>query len=506
MKMLLLIIFLGALFLRLLYFPDNIYFGFDQARDAYQALEIAQGDLKIIGPSTSFPGLFHGVLYYYSLAPFYFLGKMSPEFVAVFWRIFNALGVFLIFYLGKILFNNRVGILAATLFAISFEQTQFAIYLGNPAPAVISILLMYLGLAAVIFAKKYWGLPLAALGLGSSIQFQFALLYLILPFLLILTVFYRNFIKVPIKIWLLSLLAGFLSVVTFVVAEVKFGFQMTHAILGLSNLNTHKTLWTVWQTYFYTVSRFLTFNFSENFNTILAIILGLIFGWMLWQGYFRKQLIFLGIWFFSVLTTFVVNGGVENLQRDVPLFYPNVGVSLALLIFGAFLLSFILEKYFAIGIIFLALILANNFNLIQIFNLKGTISEIDVQQGMLLSDEKKVLDFIYRKSAGQPFAVKAVTLPFFINTTWSYLFDWYGKSKYGHLPIWNGKNALGYPGNLPIQEKQESLPANRYVIIEPTRGIAPHLINDYLKEEGYFTRVIEEKKFGSIVVQKRVKL
>ncbi|QQG43551.1 MAG: hypothetical protein HYW45_00840 [Candidatus Daviesbacteria bacterium] len=506
MKTLLLIIFLGALFLRLLYFPNNIYFGFDQARDAYQALEIAGGNLKIIGPSTSFPGLFHGVLYYYLLSPFYFLGNMSPEFTALILRILNALGVFLIFYLGKILFNKKIGLLSAILFAISFEQTQFAIYMGNPAPAVISVLLMYLGLAAVIFAKNYHGLPLTFLGLGFSIQFQFALLYLTLPFFLIVVIFYKDFKSVPIKLWLLSLGTGFLTVATFVLAEVKFGFPMLQGLLGLSNFNTQKTLVNIWQTYFYTVSRMLTFNFSENFNTILATILGLVFLWVLWKGHFPKQLIFLGIWFFSIFVTFVIHGGVENLQRDIPLFYPNVGVSLALLIFVAFLLGFIFEKYFIAGVILLILIFLNNFNLIQTLNPQGTISEIDVQQGMLLGDQKKSLDFLYTDARGEPFAVKAVTLPFFVNTTWSYLFEWYGKNKYGYLPLWNGKNALGYPGNLTVQEKQEGLPESRYVIVEPTRGIATHLINDYLREEGYFTKVIEEKKFGSIVVQKRIKI
>lgn len=511
MKTLLVIIFAGALFLRLLYFPDNIYFGFDQARDAYNSLEIVHGHLKIIGPSTSFSGLFHGAFYYYLLAPLYFLGNMSPEFTALALRILNATGVFLIFYLGKILFDNRVGLLAAILFAISFEQTQFAIYMGNPAPAVVSILLLYLGLAAVIFAKKDWprfnrgwGLPLAALSLGFSIQFQFALLYLTIPFILILIIFHRDFIKLPLKIWLLSLAAGFLAVSTFIIAEIKFNFRTVNALLGLSNFNPHKTLENIWQTYFYTVSRMLTFNFNENFNSVLAMILILIFVWMLIKSRYRKQLIFLGIWFFSIFLTFVVNGGVGNLNRDTPLFYPNVGVSLALLLFGSFILGRIFEKYFVIGVILLVLIFANNFNLMQNLNPKGTIVEIDVQQGMLLGDEKKVLDFLYKDSAGYPFAVKAVTLPFFVDTTWSYLFEWYGQQKYSYLPLWNGKAALGYPGNLVVQEAQEGLPKNRYVIIEPTRGIASYLIEDYLREEGYFTKVVQEVKIGKFIIEKRV--
>src|SRR3989344_5369865 len=99
------LIFLIAIILRFLYFPENIYFGFDQARDGYSALEIFKGDLKIIGPTTAFEGLHHGVLYYYIIAPFYGLGNMSPEIVAALMRGLNALGIFLIFLISRILFN-----------------------------------------------------------------------------------------------------------------------------------------------------------------------------------------------------------------------------------------------------------------------------------------------------------------------------------------------------------------------------------------------------------------
>ncbi len=68
------------------------------------------------------------------------------------------------------------------------------------------------------------------------------------------------------------------------------------------------------------------------------------------------------------------------------------------------------------------------------------------------------------------------------------------------------RDALGYPGNLIVQEKQEGLPKDRYVIIEPTRGIAFYLVDEYLKEEGYFTKVIQEVKIGKFVIQKRIKI
>ncbi|MBS3118175.1 hypothetical protein J4417_00650, partial [Candidatus Woesearchaeota archaeon] len=67
--LLLFIIFVLALTLRFLYFPNNIYFGFDQARDAFASLEIVFGEFRVVGPPTSVDGWFHGPLYYYLYAP-----------------------------------------------------------------------------------------------------------------------------------------------------------------------------------------------------------------------------------------------------------------------------------------------------------------------------------------------------------------------------------------------------------------------------------------------------
>src|SRR5689334_21823740 len=96
-----------ALLLRFLYFPGNIYFGFDQARDAFASLEVAHGNFRIIGPPTAIEGLYHGPLYYYIFAPFYLLSNGDPIAVSIFLRILNALGVLLVFLAGTALFNKK---------------------------------------------------------------------------------------------------------------------------------------------------------------------------------------------------------------------------------------------------------------------------------------------------------------------------------------------------------------------------------------------------------------
>lgn len=497
-------IFSLALYLRFLYFPNDIYFGIDQAIGSFAVKEILSGHPKLIGPSTSFPGLRHGVLYYYLYAPFYLFGNGNPTLTAVFLRIVNALGIFLIFILGTVIFNKYVGILAAFLFAVSFEQTQFALYFNHPSLSVISILLMYLGLGLLIFRKKDFGLIIALLGLGLSIQFEFILTYLLVPFIIILLVFRKSIPRINLKILSLGVVAFFLTTLSFIIAEIKFSFRSINLLPQLLFNSSPKSFYRIISTYLFEMGQVIKFNLVgiDSLRFITSLILLLSFISVLFSKV-RKEIIFLGIWFFSAMIVYFVTGG-EDLKVSIIQYHPNAGVALSLTIIVSYLL-YILGRRTSplITLMIVVLISAANFSLIQKINPHGSMPEINAQSFMLLSDEKKVLDYIYQDAKGQPFTVKGITLPYIINTTWSYLFEWYGLQRYGYLPIWNGKNALGYPGNLKVQEAQGGLPAKRYLIIEPVRGIPVHLINQYLQEESYFTDVIEEKNIGSFVVQKR---
>lgn len=495
-----------ALFLRYLYFPGNIYFGFDQARDAFAVKEILSGHLKLIGPPTTFEGLRHGVLYYYLYAPFYFLGGGDPSIPAAFLRVLNSFGVIVIFALATILFGRFTGLISAWLFAVSFEQTQFALYFNHPSFAVISILVLFFGLSLLIFRKKSIGLIIAFFGLGLSVQFEFLLTYLILPFLLILFIFRKSIPKLTLKEILSGLLTLFLTLLTFIITEVKYGFRSFNFISQLLFNGSEKSITKILSLYLFEMGQVIKFNLigSAEFKLIISLILLISFLLML-KSAVKKQLIFLGIWFFSVTVIYMINGG-GDIKSDVIQYHPNVGISLALIIFVSYLIFIIGKKTsYLISLIIILLISASNFSLIQKINPTGSMPEINAQSFMLLSDEKKVLDYIYMRADKKPFAIKAITLPFFVNTTWSYLFSWYGQAKFGYLPVWNGKNALGFPNSLTIEDAQDKAPPTRFLIIEPLRGIPTYLVDDYLREESYFTDIVKEIKIGKFKVQVRYK-
>lgn len=493
-NLILLTIFLLALALRLFYFPQNTYFGFDQARDAYAVKEIIDGHLKITGPPTASQIFNHGVLYYYIFTPFYYLSAGDPAAVSLFLRILNACGIFLVFLIAYPMFGRTVALLAAFLFAISYEQTQFSLFLNHPSLVVLSVLIFYLGLSVWIFRKENWGLLLALFGLGLSIQFEFVEIQLIAIFILFVLLFRKELPRLKLKKLLLGLLVLFLPLSTYFISEIKNNFlNLRQAPILFNHANSFSPS---------NFSQFLLIinrHFHDNFvaNPLIASILAtgflIIFSKLIHKGIAKSKLIFLAVWFFGGLLVYFI------ITNDA--YFYNTGTSISLLIFAGFIISKIHIRNQKIAtILLLILIFFSNIYLITKNNPSGPNQKINPQAGLLLEDEKKVLDFIYQDAKGESFAVNALTMPYNINTTWSYLFEWYGMRRYGYVPVWGGDVAEGFPGTLKVESARSQLPQKRFLIIEPQEGIPAYLKDSFLSQEENYNTTLEKRKIGTIEV------
>lgn len=492
-------IFIIAVTLRFLYFQKNTYFAYDQARDAYAAKEVMMGDLKIIGPPATFKGVFHGPLYYYLTGPIYFLSKGSPEVLSAFVRIFNALGVFLVFLIARNIFNKRIAIVSAFLYAISFEQSQYALFLGHPSLAVISVLVFYWGLSLLLFQKNSKGLPLIFVGLGLSIQFHFSSIYLILPLLLLLIIQRRRLPRLDLKIIIISLMGFIGTILTFIIAEIKFNFRTIRALgaffegsAGSGSINLKNLI--------FISTRYFNDNVIANKGLIpvAALLILMIYLKLFLDEKTKDKAIFLLIWFVAGLTLYLLD------FTGSPTYYYSIGASISLIVITAVLIDSAFNKSRLIGYLLILIIYISNISLIAKINPTGTLPEVNAQEKMLVSDEKKVIDYIYQHAEGKPFAVNALSIPYKINTTWSYLFEWYGQRKYGYLPVWGGDAAEGFYGNLTVVTARSQLPEKWYLIIEPTRGLSSELIEEFMNEEDYFSSTREEKRFGDFTIQVRI--
>ena len=487
-------IFLLALFIRFLYFPDNVNFAYDQARDSFASLEILKGDFKILGPPTTAGAtIFHGALIYYVLAPIYFFSGNNPEVAAAIFRVVNALGVFLVFYIGRLIFNNYVGLLSALLFALSFEQSQYSLFFGHPALGVFTILIFYLGLALWIFKDRPIGFVIALAGLGLTLQFEDANIPLILVFLLYLLIFHKQIKTLNMRTIFLGSLTFILTISTFILAEIKYNFRMSQAILSaISGLGVKETDYgDVWMV----IQRFIHDNFLAN-QTLVPLLL---IGFVISAGYLirnhQNQIIFLAIWFLGGISTHMLNPSFT--------YYYSPGATVSLLIFVSLLIYLIFRKRKILAIIIFGIIIYSNLFLVINLNSKGPGSDIVIQAGMLTINQRRALDYMYEKANQEPFAVNALTVPLNVKTTWDYLFNWYGEKKYGYVPVWQGDSAAGFYGNLEIVNNRSELPEKRFTIIEPTVGIDVLHIDEFFRIENYFSKVIEKRHFGTIIVEVR---
>lgn len=497
MKKILFLLFILAILVRFLYFPENVYFAYDQARDSFTALEILKGTPKFIGPpSFASDKLFAGPLIYYVYALPYALFDKNPEAVSFFLRILNSLGVLLVYFIGVAIFNKKAGLLAALLFAFSYEQSQYALFISHQPLAVIPVLLFYLGLSLLIFKNESKGIILAMFGWGISMQFHYGYILLAGALLTFALVFRKNILLLRPRHVLLSFFALFITVSTYIAVEVKHGFIVS--LFSQPSLGFKPTLY--FRETLFIVNRFFHDSFLANYSytPIVAILLIGIFIFLFIKKQLRAKLIFLLIWFFWGLAPYLLSG--------VPSYYYSAAASVSLLIFVSYVISKLISRQIFVGIAILFGIIANNLYLITTVNSQGVNRDMVIQSGMLVSDQKRVLDYIYSSVSNRPFSVNALSIPLNVNTTWSYLFEWYGENKYHYLPTWGGDAAAGFSGSLVVIKDRAKLPMDQFLIVEPTVGIREAYQENFFREESYFSKIIEVKKFGTINVQKRQKI
>lgn len=484
------VIFVLAYFLRVLFLSRNsLTFGYDQARDAYISQQILKGDIKIQGPPASTPGLYHGALYYYVLAPGYLLGHGSPVIAAYWMALINTLTVFVVFYLGYFFTKKTgVGILAAFLFAISFESNQYATWLSNPTLGVITVPLMYLGLWLWISKKDKLGPILAAVGLGFSIQSEIFLVYHLIPICIWLVVSRKSVTKKSLIIFGTTLL---LSISTMILAEFKFGFRSIGGLQALAfgeggNLAYAKSIGDYLILYLNQIGRIFAFNSypgNIGWGGMFVIALGI-------YSLVKKDKVgsFLATWLFAHIWVVTVGG------TSTPFLMVGIGPAVSLII------AYYLYKFPKPLMAFtLVVIISSNISMIFKENPKGA-TLFSIQEDMLLSKQISAIDYTYSQAGGKSFSINSLTSPLYINIVWTYLYKWYGLAKYGYLPSWHGRDQVGQLDSLEKVNKPDSI---SFLIIEPMAGIPPRYLDLTIGEEDSKTKLFDEEFFGELRVQKR---
>jgi hypothetical protein len=481
---------------------NNLVLDYDQLEDQLYTYTIAvDHKLAIIGRAVyGDPRLHHGVFYYYyNLIPFFISG--GSLFASTYWNIFlNAASGIVIFILAFLLFSKRLpGLISAFIATSSFEFIKFSNWLTIDTPAIFLIPLFYLGLAGIL-KKKNWGFLLSSLSLGLAIQSDLSLIYLI-PVSLIFVIIFRPPIP-KFKILFISTLIFLFTISTLILTEIKLHFAGVLALLNFSNTFSGVVKLNFGQR----ISLFLD-DFFKNFSSnlvpqrpnlgiYLAILAILAVLYHLFSKKTKKEeksaIIFLLFYLLSPAITLILG------YHDTPWFLIGLPGAIALICgyaISKLKLFLIIPLLFAIGFTNASMIFTRPNEAYKLF-------DNFYDKTSYLSYQLKAVDYTYRNSNGQPFSINAVTCPLYYNAMWAYLYNWYGKDRYGYTPTWLGGDQL-HPYDLLTKSNETEKVF--YMIISDTPKI-----QEWSKDEGKIWakdhgKLIEEKEMEGFTILKMEK-
>jgi len=465
---LILLSFLGFL-LRISFLPDNLFFGFEQGRDALVVKELLDGKLTLLGPKTDIEGLFHGPLFYYLLAIPYFLGKGDPSLASFFLIFLSSFSIPLIYFLGKSLFNFRVGILAAIFYTFSYGAIVFSRWLANPVLTPLFTMILILSLLKTKENDKF--LILAAVSLSVIVHFEIVAAIFLLP--VILLHWWWEKLPVPtVKTLVFSFLSFLFPLSSYPFFEIRHNFLQTRAFfsllgnLGSSGSGNFVSFVKVIRLYFDEFTLFVTPFFSFS-----GILLCLSFVFL------RQKLLLLWLLTTPVLMLVFSRFALSHL-------FLILGPAFIILV--ASFVDFLLQKnwrFLAISLIIFILIL----NIFAFLKFLPENRGVFFQAGQRLfkyGDMLKTIDYLYQEAKQEKFSVHLFTIPYFSDHAWRYLFSWYGEKRYGYLPTEAGSKTF-------------------YTIYQPDEG-QPWFLSSWLAQEEKQGKIIERNQFGIIRIEKRV--
>jgi len=238
---------------------------------------------------------------------------------------------------------------------------------------------------------------------------------------------------------------------------------------------------------------FILFPTNPEISLLVASIL-LIIGLALLFSNKKNGLLYL--WFLSPLLLVALTAKSS--------YHISVGVSAGFYILLASMLAKISHKTWGrvATIMFLAIYLYSNLTyLLVIKNQRG--DKLSVQSGGMLGDQLDLIEKTYTDNPDRSFSIATLTGPHGMNTTWSYLYQWYGVEKYGYVPTWFGADQKGIPAgeyltNVSHPEK------THYVIYEPNPGSSPDTREEFRELQTiYAGDPLETVIFDKLVLEKR---
>lgn len=208
--------------LRLYRINEFMTFLGDEGRDVLVVKRIIV-DLKptLLGPITSVGSIYMGPVYYYMMAPFLWLFRLSPVGPSVMVALSAVFTVYVVYRIGRDFFGHSTGLIAALFYTLSPLTITYGRSSWNPnVVPLYASLLMYGVLMTVVRGKFRW-LILSGFCLGILIQLHY-ITFLFFPviFACLAIIGFR----VPFGVFALSLAAFLAAYSPFLAFELRHDF------------------------------------------------------------------------------------------------------------------------------------------------------------------------------------------------------------------------------------------------------------------------------------------
>lgn len=293
-QIILLGILLIAAFLRLFRVSDYMTFLGDEGRDVLVVKGILEGDLTLLGPRASAGDFFTGPVYYYMMTPFLWLWQYDPVGPAIMVGLLGVATVFLVYVVGKNFFNEKTGLIAAALYAVSPLVLTYSRSSWNPnALPFFALLTIFVLYKAVTTVRSWKYFVLTGFLLGICVQLHYISLFLaaaVAIALFIMNWYLNGKIKVlqTVKYYLQIFLGFLIGFAPFLAFEVRHGFPNLKTIFSFVTKDSVETGYATYNAFhepiadvFFRIFARLVFNYPiptdyEKYPLIALQIAGLI--------------------------------------------------------------------------------------------------------------------------------------------------------------------------------------------------------------------------------------
>lgn len=218
-NLLLILLFLLSLFLNTYKQNELMLFIGDAARDFIAARDmILTGEIPLVGIPSSAAWLHQGPISIYLIAVAFLVSNFNPIAPAIFFGLIGAITTMLVYFLGKVYFNEKVGILSAFFYA-----TAPMIVVNARMPYHTSLIPFFAAIFLLLLHKT-----IATKRINPILFFCYGILLLvelsnIIVIVLCLILFYIYRLRMSKGVFIQSIIMFFLGIIPFIIYDFLNG-------------------------------------------------------------------------------------------------------------------------------------------------------------------------------------------------------------------------------------------------------------------------------------------